>query len=122
LGGGLRNVEANGTSLFADITTSGNIKFSAGNVSLITGPIQTVGITGVKAANANAFGVVEFRVTPTGIPVDSPFTANFDMSSTGDNLQDDFSSFSNEAGTKWLWDLSETPKAGLLRHDLGVLT
>jgi hypothetical protein len=119
--GGLKNAVANGTSLF-DSYKTGNLKFNAGNVTLSTGVIQTVGILGIAAANANAFGTVEFRVTPTGIPVDSPFSANLDMSSSGNNLQDDFSSFANEVGTKWLWDLSQVPKAGLMKHDLGLLT
>jgi hypothetical protein len=119
--GGLKNAVANGTSLFASFQT-GNLKFSPGNTALFTGPIQTVGIKGIAAATATDFGTVEFRVTPTGIPVDSPFAVNFDMSSTGNTLQDDFPSFENEVGTKWLWDLSQTPKAGLLKHDLGLLT
>lgn len=118
-GGGFNNIMVNGNVLLSN--TSSKLSLSAANVQTIHGNITTVGLS-VIASNANTqASQIQFRVTPTGIPIDNPFSANIDMSTTGNSLGDDFAKLGEEVGSDWTWDLAKNPVAGLQRFDLGML-
>jgi len=81
--------------------------------------VTTVGLEVVQSAGSN-IGSIQFRVTPTGIPVDNPFSANFDMSG-GMPLGPAYETLGDEVNVQWIWDLSKNPLASLQTIDLGLL-
>jgi hypothetical protein len=113
------NITANTVRLDANVNP--NLTVNAGNVVTFGGPVKTVGIKATAQTSNTGSHLVELRVTPTGVFIDSPFSVNFDMSTSGNNLQDDFATLDDEIGTNWTWDLSKNPLAGLITHDLGTL-
>jgi hypothetical protein len=94
---------------------------NAGNVVTFGGPVQTVGIKATAQTSNTGSHLVELRVTPTGVYIDNPFSANIDFSTSGNNLQDDFGTLDGEIGTNWTWDMSKNPLAGLQTFDLQTL-
>jgi hypothetical protein len=115
-GGGFTNANANGVAF--DSYQNANISFIGSNIVSVSnsGPFTTttVGVTG--DANTHA---VELRVTPTGIPVDNPFSENMDFG----NLDPDFQIINSslEIASNETWDLSGNPKASLINYDMGLL-
>lgn len=114
---------------FGEITVGGNVLLAldnpavgieAANVQYCGTTRKTVGIELVQPTSTES-GKIEFRVTPTGIPIDNPFGADFDMMGTSTTLQPDFASLGDEVDTDWIWDLQKNPVAGLQCYDLGVL-
>ena len=119
-----------GAGAFTEFTANGNsvngtastvLGFDAANVQFGSSTRTTVGIDIVQPTSTSD-GSLQFRVTPTGVPIDNPFSANFDMSSSGNNLQQDYATLGDEIGADWTWDLAKNPLAGLQIYDLGSLT
>ena len=117
-GGGFNEIIVNGETLSASESPALNIAPAA--VEFCNGVRPTVGIDLVQISPMEP-ARLEFRVTPTGIPIDNPFGADFDMSSTGNSLQQDFQTIGDEVGTHYVWDLSKNPLAGIQCFDLGIL-
>ncbi len=113
------NITANTVRLDANINP--NLTVNAGNVVTFGGPVQTVGIKATAQTSNTGSHLVELRVTPTGVYIDNPFSANIDFSTSGNNLQDDFGTLDGEIGTNWTWDMSKNPLAGLQTFDLQTL-
>lgn len=112
--GGFSEFVANGVSLLA--TTSPTLDIAPAQVEFCMDTRPTVGIDLVQATpTANAR--LEFRVTPTGVPIDNPFSAPADFGIAAP----DFATLGNEISSNWLWDLSKNPLAGMQCYDLGLL-
>lgn len=117
-GGGFGEIIVNGETLSA--YENPGVEIAAANVQYCGNVRQTVGIELIQPTSTDP-GRLEFRVTPTGIPIDNPFGADFDMSSTGNSLQPDFQTLGDEVSTHYIWDLSKNPLAGIQCFDLGIL-
>ena len=116
--GAFTSFSANGQSF--DGTESPGVEFAPAPVDFCGTTRPTVGIDIVPPSGSNS-AQLTFRVTPTGIPIDNPFGANFDMSSTGNSLVPDFMVIGDEVDTDYIWDLQKNPLAGIQCFDLGEL-
>jgi hypothetical protein len=122
LGGGsagaFTEFSANGQSF--DGSQSPSVEFAPAPVQFCGNTRPTVGIDIVEPVGTDP-AQLTFRVTPTGIAVDNPFSANFDMMGNSTSLQPDFATIGDEVDTDWIWDLSKNPLAGIQCYDLGSL-
>lgn len=122
LGGGsagaFTEFSANGQSFTG--SESPGVDFVPAPVEFCGNTRPTVGIDIVPPSGANS-AQLTFRVTPTGIPIDNPFGANFDMMGTSTSLQPDFATIGDEVNTDYIWDLQKNPLAGIQCFDLGEL-
>lgn len=114
---------------FGEITVGGNVLLAldnpavgieAANVQYCGHTRKTVGIELIQPTSTES-GRIEFRVTPTGVPIDNPFGLDFDMMGNSIALQADFATLGDEVAAHWVWDLSKNPLAGIQCYDLGVL-
>jgi hypothetical protein len=122
LGGGsagaFTEFSANGTSFDGSVNAA--VTFAPEQVQFCGNTRPTVGIDTVQPTPTEP-GQLTFRVTPTGIPIDNPFSANFDMMGTATSLKPDFATLGDEVDTDWIWDLQKNPLAGIQCFDLGEL-
>lgn len=122
LGGGsagaFTEFSANGQSF--DGSMSPGVEFVPAPVQFCGNTRPTVGIDVVEPTATDS-AQLTFRVTPTGIPIDNPFSANFDMMGNSTSLQPDFQTIGDEVDTDWIWDLQKNPLAGIQCYDLGTL-
>ena len=122
LGGGAAGAftefSANGQSI--EGSDSPGVEFAPAPVQFCGNTRPTVGID-IVDPTPTVPGQLTFRVTPTGIPVDNPFGANFDMMGTATALQPDFATLGDEVDTDYIWDLQKNPLAGIQCFDLGEL-
>jgi len=113
-GGGFGEIIVNGETLSA--LENPAIDIAAADVQFCGNTRQTVGIELVQPTTTDP-GRLEFRVTPTGVPIDNPFSANADFGIAAP----DFATLGDEIGANWVWDLQKNPLAGLQCFDLGLL-
>jgi len=113
--GAFTEFTANGAMV--DGFTSPTVNFAPTQVPFLGGTRPTVGVNLVEPTSTDPASI-QFRVTPTGIPIDNVFSANIDFGS----LQADFPTIGNEINTNWVWDMASTPLAGIQRYDLGLLS
>lgn len=116
--GAFTEFSANGTSFDGSVNAA--VTFAPAPVQFCGNTRPTVGIDTVQPTSTDP-GQLTFRVTPTGIPIDNPFSADFDMMGTSTSLQPDFPTLGDEVDTDWIWDLQKNPLAGIQCFDLGVL-
>ena len=117
-GGGFGTIVVNGEVLSA--YDNPGVEIAAANVQYCGHTRPTVGIELIQPTDTET-GRLEFRVTPTGIPIDNPFGANFDMMGNSIALAPDFQTLGGEVSTHYIWDLSKNPLAGIQCFDLGIL-
>jgi len=113
-GGGFSQITVDGETLLAQENPSLGIE--AANVQYCGHTRKTVGIELIQP-KSNEAGRLEFRVTPTGVPIDNPFSANADFGIAAP----DFATLGDEISANWVWDLQKNPLAGLQCYDLGLL-
>lgn len=113
-GGGFSQITVDGETLLAQENPSLGIE--AANVQYCGHTRKTVGIELIQP-KSNEAGRLEFRVTPTGVPIDNPFSATADFGITAP----DFATLGDEISANWVWDLQKNPLAGLQCYDLGLL-
>lgn len=118
-GGGFGEIIVNGETLSAYENPA--LDIAAAEVPFCDDVRPTVGIELIQPTST-APGRLEFRVTPTGIPIDNPFGANFDMMGNSTALGPDFQTLGDEVNTHYIWDLSKNPLAGIQCFDLGILS
>lgn len=113
-GGGFGEIIVDGQTLIA--LDNPAVDIAAANVQYCDHTRKTVGIELIQPTSTDP-GRIEFRVTPTGVPIDNPFGANADFGIA----QPDFATLGDEVGAHWVWDLQKNPLAGLQCFDLGAL-
>jgi hypothetical protein len=113
-GGGFGQITVDGQTL--DALANPAVGIEAANVQHCGYVRKTVGIELVQPTPTES-GRIEFRVTPTGVPIDNPFSANADFGMA----VPDFATLGDEIGAYWVWDLQKNPLAGLQCYDLGLL-
>lgn len=113
-GGGFGEITVGNASVLAIQNPA--IGIDAANVDYCGSTRKTVGIELIQPTSTES-GRIEFRVTPTGVPIDNPFSANADFGIA----QPDFATLGDEIGSNWVWDLQKNPLAGLQCFDLGTL-
>ena len=117
-GGGFGEIVVDGQTLNA--LDNPAVDIAAANVEFCGITRQTVGIELIQPTSTDP-GRLEFRVTPTGVPIDNPFGLDFDMMGNSTALQPDFATLGDEVDTSWIWDLQKNPLAGIQCFDLGEL-
>lgn len=117
-GGGFGEIIVDGETLSA--YQNPGVEIAAANVQYCGDVRPTVGIELIQPTSTDT-GRIEFRVTPTGIPIDNPFGADFDMMGNSIALAPDFQTLGGEVSTHYIWDLSKNPLAGIQCFDLGIL-
>lgn len=113
-GGGFGEIMVDGQSLVA--LENPTIDIAAADVQFCGDTRKTVGIELIQPTATDP-GRLEFRVTPTGVPIDNPFSANADFGLAAP----DFQTLGAEIGANWVWDLQKNPLAGIQCFDLGLL-
>lgn len=113
-GGGFGQITVDGETLLA--LENPSLGIEAANVQYCGDTRKTVGIELIQPTSTES-GRLEFRVTPTGVPIDNPFSANVDFGVAAP----DFATLGDEISANWVWDLQKNPLAGIQCYDLGLL-